>query len=86
MLLSDVQSCGTDILHLTISTKAYWWHQLLSNGGNLFVCLIVSLVTFFIETNKIYRIKRRIIRRRDEIFVFRGVHLTRRLSYWLHVP
>ena len=41
MLLIDVQPYGSDVLHLSISTKTYWWHQLLPNGGNLFVHLIV---------------------------------------------
>ena len=43
MLLTDVQPYNSDVLHLSISTKTYWWHQLLSNVGNLFVHLI-SLV------------------------------------------
>ena len=41
MLLTDVQPYDSDILHLSISTKTYWWHQLLSNGEKLFVHLIV---------------------------------------------
>ena len=41
MLLTDVQTYGSDVLHLSISTKTYWWHQLLSNGGNIFVHLII---------------------------------------------
>ena len=37
MLLTDIQSYDSDVLHVSISTKTYWWRQLLSNGGNLFV-------------------------------------------------
>ena len=40
MLLKDVQPYDSDVLHLSISTKTYWWHELLSNGGYLFVHLI----------------------------------------------
>ena len=40
MLLTDVHPYDSDFLHMSISTKTYWWHQLLSNGGNLFVHLI----------------------------------------------
>ena len=40
MLLTYVQPCDSDALHLSISTKTYWWRQLLSNDGNLFVHLI----------------------------------------------
>ena len=42
MLLTDVQPYDSDVSHLSISTKTYWWCQLLSNGGNLFVHLINS--------------------------------------------
>ena len=41
MLLSDVQPYENVVLHMSISTKTYWWHQFLSSGGNLFVHLIV---------------------------------------------
>ena len=40
MLLIDVQPYDSDVLHLPIAIKTYWWRQLLSNGGNLFVHLI----------------------------------------------
>ena len=40
MLLTDVQAYDSDVLHLSISTKTYWWRQLLSNGGNLFVHIL----------------------------------------------
>ena len=40
MLLIDVQPYERDVSHLSISTKTYWWRQLLSNGGNLLVHLI----------------------------------------------
>ena len=42
MLLTDVQPYDSDVLHLSISTKTYWLRQLLSNGGNLFVHLLVD--------------------------------------------
>ena len=42
VLLTDVQPYDREVLHLSISTKTYWWHQLLSNGGNLFVHLIIK--------------------------------------------
>ena len=41
MLLTDVKPYDSDVLNLSISTKTYWWHQLSSNGGNLFVHLII---------------------------------------------
>ena len=37
MLLTDVYAYDSDVLHPSISTKTYWWHQLLSNGWYLFV-------------------------------------------------
>ena len=37
MLLTDVHPYDSEVLHLSISTNTYWWHQLLSNCGNLFV-------------------------------------------------
>ena len=40
MLLTDVQTYDSDVLHLSISTKTYYCRQLLSNSGNLFVHLI----------------------------------------------
>ena len=40
MLLTDVQPYDSYVLHLSIATKTYWWHQLLPNGGNSFVRLI----------------------------------------------
>ena len=40
MLLTDVQPYDSDVLHLSILTKTYWWRQILSNSGNLFVDLI----------------------------------------------
>ena len=43
MLLTDFQTCNSDVSHLSISTKTYWWHQLLSNGGNLFIHLIHNI-------------------------------------------
>ena len=40
MLLTDVKTYDIDVLHLSFSIKTYWWRQLLSNDGNLFVHLI----------------------------------------------
>ena len=39
-VLPDVQPYDSGVLHLSIPTKTNWWHQLFSNGGNLFVHLI----------------------------------------------
>ena len=47
MLLTDVQPYDTEVLHLSISTKTYRWRQLLSNGGNLFIHLIISQIRSF---------------------------------------
>ena len=49
MLLTNVQPYDCDVLHLSISTKTYWWHQLLSNGENLFV----HLITYVGQTGKL---------------------------------
>ena len=43
MLLTDVQPYDSDVLHLSISTKIYCWNQFLSNGGNLFVHMILFI-------------------------------------------
>ena len=39
-MLTDAQPYDSNVLHLSISTKTYWWRKILSNGGNLFVHLI----------------------------------------------
>ena len=54
MLLTDVQPYDSDVLHVSISTKTYWWHQLLSNNGNLFVHLIFFIS--FIKYLKVIKI------------------------------
>ena len=51
MLLTEVQSYDSDVLHLSISTKTYWWHQLLSNGGNLYAHLMERCVGGFTQNN-----------------------------------
>ena len=42
MLLTDVQAYDRGVSDLSISTKTYWWRKILSNGGNLFIQLIVG--------------------------------------------
>ena len=54
MLLTDVQPYDSGVLHMSISTKTYWWRQFLSNGGNLFVYLIDS--TEDVEGNSMCRL------------------------------
>ena len=51
MLFTDVQPYDSDVLHLSISTKTYWWRQIFSNGGNLFVHLIVYMLQCLKATN-----------------------------------
>ena len=46
MLLTDVQPYDSDVLHLSISTKTYWWYQLLSNGGNS----LAHLIEYFVDS------------------------------------
>ena len=48
MLLTDVQPNDSNVLHLSISTKTYWWRQMLSNGGNLFVYLSDLILTLWV--------------------------------------
>ena len=45
MLLTDAQLYDSCVLHLSISTETYLWRQLLSNGGNLFVHLIIYFLS-----------------------------------------
>ena len=54
MFLTDGQPHNSDFLHLSVSTKTYWRRQLSSNGGNLFVHLIIRIkfrrfCSFFLE-------------------------------------
>ena len=56
MLLTVVQLYDSNVLHLSILSKTYWWHQLLSNGGKLFVHLIIYkyfLVHYDLFTNNL---------------------------------
>lgn len=40
MLLTDDQPYNNDVLYRIILTISYWWCQILSNDGNLFIHLI----------------------------------------------
>ena len=48
MLLTDFRPYDSIVLHLSTSTKTYWWRQLLSNGWNLFVHLMIISIRLFI--------------------------------------
>ena len=46
-LLKPLTTTSLTYGHLSISTKTYWWRQLSSNGGNLFVHLIAYFTIGF---------------------------------------
>ena len=46
-----------DVLQQTILTITYWWHHLLSNGGNLFILLCIMLNTESVQGREYYNTK-----------------------------
>ena len=64
-MLIDVQPYDSDVLHLSISTKSYWWRQILSNGGNLFVRLI-----YLLNFSKDFLLKKKISQEYVHLFIY----------------
>ena len=63
MFLPDVQRY--DVLQLTMLTITYWWRHCLSNGGNLFILLIL-LIYHLLCNIHIWTLK--IIHREKDLF------------------